>query len=163
VAAVKQTASRRKQIVEELRWLTDILQNGPPPKDAIKAIQVVGVLRNELARVEDMLTAERTKNPVQRLRLMGKIAGREASFVAAQKFEAEAAKLQILDDDLRARRKAEQLEDAPEEEQEAMLLDSIPEWRRPFLAKALIEIADALDLDLGEELAAIVQREADAA
>lgn len=153
---------RRAQIREEIAWVREVIEQQPAAKDKLKAVQVIGALRQELERVDDFISAERARDPIQRLRLKGKIAGREGSFVAAQKFEAEAAKLQILADDLKARRQAEQLEDAPEEEQESMLLDSIPGWRRQFLATVLLAIAENLDIDLGA-VGELVQREAEAA
>lgn len=103
----------------------------------------------EEARRAAHARAERERDPIKRLRALGRLAGAGESWVAAQKYHRDAAALEIEREDLRARREAEVLEDVNDEDLVSIIIDGLPKLPRPALARLLLEAAEALSLDLG--------------
>ncbi len=121
-------SDRERQIGEEianLERVAALAEDTAKPGDAIKAIQHLGRLRGELARIKAIKLAESSRDPVKRLRSLSKIAANEGSWVASGQLAAEAARIELEARRIDEQRKAAEMDNLSPEDLVQILVQSI--------------------------------------
>ena len=155
---------REKQLETEIKDLATFYDatKSKSPSAAMQAKAQISRLQAELHRIKQGKEIEAMPDPLARLRAQAAVAAAEGSWVATERLAAAAARLELETAAQQALAQSEALEGASEDELAQVVIDGAIGLPRPLQARLALDLLLALSVALPDDLANLLEAEAEA-
>jgi len=164
MARRKKASQRELDLLAEIQDLSTFYdgKKDRSPSAAMQAKMQIARLQAELHRIQRGKEIEALTDPVARLRAQAAVAAEEGSWVATERLATAAARLELEAAAQQALAQSEALEGASEDELAKNVIDGAVALPRPLQARLALDLLLALSVALPDDLANLLEAEAEA-